>query len=203
MGRYRPHIKVRGGKRHLQRHQRQSITPTPLDIQNLYKRHYDYEYLGLAPWHRHAWNRQQTPKLIRQLAVQHLLATFFAWHSQLAEFPEPYFLAIRIVAPEFAHSSEVMVAIKDQFERYQTNYDAPDTTGPSLPEVYQKLPGAEKLTWHAQPWEVFVDAFDYPNGWPAWALRKPNYLWQSPDGCEYLVMQTGWMWVGQMPTETV
>lgn len=92
-----------------------------------------------------------------------------------------------------------MVAVKNQYERYYANYNAPDPAGPSLPEVYQKLPGAGKLTWHTQPWEILVDTFDYPNGWPVWALQKPHHTWHSADGSEYLVVQTGWMWVGQLP----
>lgn len=182
----------------MRRHQRDSITSAPLSLQDLIHQHYHYENLGLAPWHFHAWNRRQTPTLVRQFAVQHLLTAFFSWQSQLATLSEAHFLAIRIVAPEFAHSSEVMVAIKTQLERYQARYGAPDPTGPALPAEYQMLTGAEKLTWHTQPWEVLIDAFDYPKGWPAWALRKPHYTWSSADGTEYLVMQTGWMWVGQL-----
>ncbi|TGD80547.1 hypothetical protein [Hymenobacter wooponensis] len=109
-------------------------------------------------------------------------------------------MAIRIVAPEFAHSSEVMIAIKNQLERYHTKYNAPDPTGPSLPEVYQKLAGAERLIWHTQPWHIYLDDYDYPDGWPAWALRLPHSSWPYEDGSEYLAVQTGWMWVGQLPT---
>jgi hypothetical protein len=192
--------KIRGGKRHLQRLRAESTWAAPLSTDTLLSRLYYDEKLGLHPWH---WHHRKPPRLVRQLAAYHLLTTFFAWQPVLASLMEPVYCAVWLVEPEFAHSSEVTVGIRHSIERHHRIVGDPDPDGPPLPAEYHQIPGADKLTWHTHPWEILVDSFDCPNGWPAWALRKPHYLCQPPEGDEYLLVQTGWMWVGQMPTETV
>ncbi|WP_092737928.1 hypothetical protein [Hymenobacter psychrophilus] len=72
-----------------------------------------------------------------------------------------------------------------------------DSTGPALPPEYQQLPGAALLTWKTRRWEILLDASDYPTGWPAWGLAKNHHEYVAEDGSPYLVVQTGWAWVGQ------
>ncbi|MBC6699493.1 hypothetical protein [Hymenobacter sp. BT190] len=135
---------------------------------------------------------------MRQLAAQYLLTTFFNWQQQLQAQPEPFYLATWLVqGPEFAHSSQVVVGIQKKIEWYSARFGDPDPAGPPLPPEYRALPGADTLTWQPYPWEVLVDSFDYPAGWPAWALEKPHYLCQPEDNDAYLLVQTGWVWVGQ------
>ncbi|WP_022822935.1 hypothetical protein [Hymenobacter norwichensis] len=187
--------KIRGGKRHLKRLQRESHLAPLLPIATLQKNHYYYEKLGLHLWH---WHHRQPPQQVQQLAVQHLLTTFLAWQPSLTSLPEPYYAAIWLVGPEFAHSSQVAVSTGKHLNNYQERFGDSDPTGPALPLEYRQLPGINQLAWHTYPWEIFVDAYDYPDGWPAWTLQRPNYLWQSEDGSQYLVVQTGWVWVGQL-----
>ena len=43
--------KVRGFSRHLRTHQLRSVAPVnPINYTALTERHYEYDYLGLAPW---------------------------------------------------------------------------------------------------------------------------------------------------------
>ena len=191
----RRHQKVRGGKRHLQRLMQQSITAEPLDEQMLHRYGHDYNKLGLGVWH---WHHRQPPQRVRQLAAQHLLTTFSSWQQQLRAQPEPFHLAIWLVAPEFAHSSQVVVAIGERRARYGGMFGEPDPTGPPLPSEYQLLSGAELLTWTTHSWYVGLDWFDYPFGWPRWALSKPHYIMPFEDTGPYLMVQTGWVWVGQL-----
>ncbi|GAB2783046.1 hypothetical protein GCM10027175_21920 [Hymenobacter latericoloratus] len=101
--------------------------------------------------------------------------------------------------PEFAHSSQVVTAIQSQLDRYKHIFGEPSPDGPPLPAEYQKLPSADKLMWQTYPWCILVDSFDYPDGWPAWALEKPHYLCEPEDNDAYLMVQTGWVWVGMLP----
>ncbi|RSK33294.1 hypothetical protein [Hymenobacter metallilatus] len=187
--------KIRGGKRHLRYRQAESTWAAPLSVDALLNRQYYYEKLGLHPWH---WHHRQPPMLVRQLAAQHLLITFFAWQLELAVLTEPVYAAVWLVGPEFAHSSQVIVSIRKMADRYQNRFGEPSSEGPPLPAAYRELPGAAKLRWQPHPWEVVVDSFDYPNGWPEWALEKPHCLCQPEGNDEYLLVQTGWVWVGQL-----
>ncbi|WBA42801.1 hypothetical protein [Hymenobacter canadensis] len=197
---YGRHKKIRGGKRHLKRLVRLSQTAASLSEQRLQQSGYNYKWLGLGVWH---WHHRQPPKRVRQLAARHLLTTFRAWQRQLQAQPEPFYLAIWLVcSPEFAHSSKVVAAIQGMRARYRDRLQEADPAGPPLPPEYRQLPGANQLTWHAHPWEILVDSFDYPDGWPAWALAKPHYLCQPEDNDEYLMVQTGWVWVGQAAADS-
>lgn len=188
--------KIRGGKRHLKRLRQESTWAPSLHEEALRHYHYAHEKLGLYPWH---WHHRQPPLRVRQLAVQHLLTTFFAWQKQLVQWAEPHYLAIWIVEPEFAHSSQVVATIKERSERYQATFSEATPNGPPLPALYAALPGADTLTWHTYPWEAWHDADDYPDGWPDRLLTLPHYEYEYPGSGLYLVVQTGWMWVGMMP----
>lgn len=191
---YPGHRKIRGAKRHTKRLAQQSTTAAPLSWVRLKHHHYDYEKLGLAPWH---WQHRWPPALVRKLAVQHLLSTFFDWQRQMLAQPEPFYLAIWLVESDFAHSSQVVAGIRERQSYYQNIFGAPDPAGPLLPPEYQLLPGAAQLTWHTHPWEIMLDTDDYPDTWPAWSLSKPHHFYTHTDGRNFMVVQTGWVWVGQ------
>lgn len=199
MGRYSYRKKLRGSKRGLRRLQKEGITPAVLDQAGLAERHYYYEKLGLHPWH---WHHRQPPKRVRQLAAQHLLTTFFDWQHRLTSLSGPSYLAVWIAKPEFAHSSQVVTAIRTRLDQYKHIFGDPSPDGPPLPPEYQLLPGTNRLAWQTYPWHILVDSFDYPNGWPAWALEKPHYLCEPEDNDAYLMVQTSWMWVGQLAKPT-
>ncbi|MBT9392501.1 hypothetical protein KLP40_04935 [Hymenobacter sp. NST-14] len=160
----------------------------------LHRSGYDRNKLGLGVWH---WHHRQPPQRVRQLAAQHLLTTFFSWQQQLQAQPETYYLAIWLVEPEFAHSSQVVAGIGERRARYSGMFKDPDPAGPPLPPEYRLLPGATLLTWTTHAWHLGLDQFDYPIGWPGWALGKPHYVHYFEGSGNYLMVQTGWAWVGQ------
>lgn len=187
--------KLRGSKRHLKRLQAESTWAAPLAIDILLKRRYYNEKLGLHPWH---WHHRQPPKQVRQLAAQHLLTTFLAWQPALTALAEPVYAAVWLVQPEFAHGSQVVTGIGIRADYYRTLFGEPASEVLPLPAEYQKVPGADKLTWQTHRWEVWYDADDFPAGWPASLLQHPHYEQQYSDGRLFLVVQTGWVWVGQL-----
>lgn len=62
---------------------------------------------------------------------------------------------------------------------------------------YQQLPGADQLVWYTHRWEVWYED-DFPNGWPKSLLRLPH-RYDDTDGRKFLIVQTGWQWVGMLP----
>ncbi|OWP62402.1 hypothetical protein CDA63_14535 [Hymenobacter amundsenii] len=193
--RYLTRQKLRGGTRHLKRLMQQSLTAAPLSEGMLQRYGYDYEKLGLGLWH---WHHRQPPQRVRQLAAGHLLVTFFDWQQQLRAQPEPFYLAIWLVeGADFAHNSQAVAGIGERRARYGGTFGGPDPAGPPLPPEYCQLPGADTLTWTTHPWETWLDALDYPTGWPAWAFTRPHYFHTAEDGNRYLLVQTSWVWVGQ------
>lgn len=188
--------KVRGFKRKLRWLQQVCAEIDLLSIDMLQTYHYDYSNLGLGPWHWHDWQGQRPPRIVRQLAANKLITTCLQWHSQLTQQPEPFYLGVHLTQANFAHDSQVIAAIQDRIDRYQ---EQPDPDGPLLPEEYQVLPEANQLSWATYPQVTLLDADDYPEGWPAWALRRRHDDYQTPSGEQYLVVQIGWTWVGTVP----
>lgn len=196
---HRNYKKIRGGKRHLKRLQDEGTRAASLSIGTLLEHQYYYEKLGLHPCH---WHHRQPPKQVRQLAAQHLLTTFFAWQPVLTALAEPVYAAVWLVGPEFAHSSQVVAGIGTRADYYRTMFGAPAPEGLPLPAEYRELPGANKLTWQTHRWEVWYDADDFPAGWPASLLQHPHYEHEYSDGRLFLIVQTGWVWVGQLADTT-
>ncbi|WP_426491821.1 hypothetical protein [Hymenobacter sp. 102] len=139
---------------------------------------------------------------MRQLAAQHLLTTFFAWQPALAALAEPVYAAVWLAGPEFAHGSQVVAGIDERTAYYETIFGQPAPNGPPLPAEYQQLPDADKLTWQTYPWEVGYDADDFPGGWPDSLRRYPHHEHTYSDGRLFLIVQTGWVWVGQLADAT-
>ncbi|MCB2410160.1 hypothetical protein [Hymenobacter lucidus] len=92
----------------------------------------------------------------------------------------------------------MVVAIQEPNENFQQWLGEPKAAGPPLPPEYQELPGADRLIWTTHAWEVLHEDCDYPDGWPNYLLRFPHHDYQS-EGRTFLVVQTGWAWVGQLP----
>ncbi|UOQ70678.1 hypothetical protein [Hymenobacter cellulosilyticus] len=101
--------------------------------------------------------------------------------------------------PSFAHDSQVVAGTEERISYYQTWLAESAADGPPLPPEYQLLPGADRLSWTTHRQVEWLDAEDYPAGWPASARRRPHWFHTTPDGNEYLLIQTGWAWVGQLP----
>lgn len=187
--------KIRGVRRHSRWLRKRSQTPAGLSLSRLQSWHYDYVKLGLGPWQ---WQHQQPPQWVRQRAAEYLLSTFFHWQTALAKQTEPFYLAVWLVSSAFAHSSQVVAGWQERIERYEGIFGEAVTDGPALLAEYQQLPGADELTWRTFAWEELLDAQDYPEGWPVKMLQRPHRTHQTSEGEEYLLVQTGWVWVGTM-----
>jgi|GEM_PF-6813642 len=191
--------KVRGFTRKVRSVERRCTPLDPLSIEYLQRYHYDYAKLGLGPFHWHRWHGRRPPRVVRRLAADQLLRTLFTWLPTLHNQPEPFYLAVWLVDTEFAHVSQVVAAVEERISWYEDLFGAPVADGPPLPAEYRQLPGAEKLTWTTHPHVAMLDTFTYPDGWPARELRRPHWYHTAENGDEYLIVQVGWTWVGQLP----
>ncbi|PJJ60192.1 hypothetical protein [Hymenobacter chitinivorans] len=188
--------KIRGYRRKLRGLQQDCAHHSPLDAAELFRSHYDYAKLGLGAWH---WHGQRLPKAVRQLAAQKLLRTFGQWQGQLTRQAGPFYLAVWLTEADFAHTSQVVAGIQERIPWYQDVFGPAVPDAPPLPPEYQQLPGADHLSWTTHAHEEWLDTFDYPNGWPAHELRRPHRFHTAEDGEQYLIVQIGWVWVGQFP----
>jgi hypothetical protein len=186
--------KTRGFKRHLRDHQQRAATPVKLiDFQTLAQYHYESEWLGLAPWRV----SDKPPLPIRRLWVAHLIAGFFSWQQSLQDYPDDYFLAVRIKEPDFA-DSRLNVGIKEWKTRYDNAYSEPEEMLP-LPQEYRDIPGVNALHWttHRQTYHCSLEDFQYDQQMG----MKVRHYWpyEDDDGSPMVLVQIGWVWVGQAP----
>ena len=189
--------KIRGFSRHLRAHQLRAAAPVnPIHFGGLAERHYDYHWLGLAPWRVN----EKPPYPIRRLWVAHLVAGFFDWQRSLQNYPQDYFLAVRLKEPEFA-DSRLIVSIKEWKTRYEHGYSEPENMLP-LPQEYRSIPSVNDLHWttHRVTYQCTLEYFQddrkcgmkFPHYWP----------YTDEDGTPMILVQVGWEWVGRVPAAT-
>jgi hypothetical protein len=189
--------KIRGFKRHLEAHQRRSTAPiAPIHFAALAERHYEYEWLGLAPWRVN----EKPPYPIRRLWVAHLVAGFFSWQRSLQDYPHDYFLAVRIKEPDFA-DSRLTVGIEEWKTRYEQGCSEPEDVLP-LPQEYRDIPGVNDLHWstHRITYQCSLEDFQYDR---ETGMKFPHYWpYEDEDGNAMVLVQVGWEWVGRAPAAT-
>ncbi|WP_019949364.1 hypothetical protein [Hymenobacter aerophilus] len=189
--------KPRGFKqKHRQAAQLTAASP-PLAVARVQQFHYHYEKLGHGPLHHWLWQSAPLPRPLRQLGAAWLLQTFFQWQESAIQLAEPVYLAIWLSNVDFASQSQVVAAIQGRIGWYENIFGEPAPTGPPLPPEFQSLPGAEQLTWTTHRRHEWLDAEDFPNGWPARLLRREHTLHTLEDGRAFLEVPRGWVWVGQ------
>lgn len=184
--------KIRGFRRYLREHQQRASIAYGLDLQFLEETHRDYIKLGLFPW---AVNTKP-PLAIRQLWVKHLVASCSHWYAELAARHESFYLAVWLYEPDFGRS-QLVAGIAEKQEGYAHVFaEVAEAAAPPLPAEYLSLPGVADLHWIARAETTTI--------WPedlldtdAWALQKPHWPASTADGQAIIVVQIGWVWVGQ------
>ncbi|QIL78362.1 hypothetical protein [Hymenobacter sp. HDW8] len=91
--------------------------------------------------------------------------------------------------------SQLVAAVADQQPYYDGLFGVAHER--ALPPEYRTLPGVQDLCWRAY---AHVEAL-----WPEdvatlgkRAVRKPQWREETADGQPYVVVQMGWIWVGQV-----
>ncbi|MDO7850482.1 hypothetical protein [Hymenobacter convexus] len=182
--------RLRGFGRHMRVHIKRAASDVALDTDWLEQHHYDYEKLGLAPWHV----SDKPPLAIRKLWLGKLVVDFQQWHKQLKQQYADFYLAIWLFEPHFG-DSQLVAGIEEQKAHYEGLFGEPVAL--SLPMEYQVLPGVRDLQWTAL---AYVTPF-YPEDFASlgsWALKKPHWPTESPSGEKMIAVQIGVVWVGKM-----
>ncbi|MBT2558344.1 hypothetical protein J7E24_11160 [Hymenobacter sp. ISL-91] len=188
---------MRGFNRRLRLIAQECALLPDLSEAHLRRYHYDYAKLGLGPLHRFRHARHPLPQAVRQLGATYLLKTLRHWQQQLAPLTEPVYAAVWLADPDFAYLSQVVVGTQNRIEWYENTFGEAVPAGPPLPPEYGKLPGANQLTWTTHRQHEWLDAEDFPNGWPARLLRREHTLHTLDDGRAFLEVPRGWVWVGR------
>ena len=189
--------KMRGFNRNMRLTARECALLPAVSEAHLQRYHYAYAKLGLGPLHRFRHTRHPLPQAVRQLGATYLLKTLRHWQQQLAPVSEPVYAAVWLADPDFTYLSQVVVGIQNRIEWYENTFGDAVPTGPPLPSEYGALPGAKHLTWTTHRQQKWLDAEDYPHGWPARLLRREHRVHTLEDGRRFLVLDHGWVWVGR------
>ena len=182
--------KVRGLRRHAHNHRQWAAVPEELSLSLLESAYFQREQLGIAPWTVYG----KPPRAIRQLWASRLLADFFNWQRQLTPLYPDFWLSIRLYAPRFG-LSQLDAAIHEQQAYFERHFSGEGAEVP-LPPEYQSLPGAEQLRWTCHPVldgfrpDEFAEQYD-------WYRRRTYWTDQDADGEDWIVVQTGYVWVGR------
>ncbi len=185
--------RVRGLRRHWRRHQQWATKLTLPNLAWLAGHESDRDQLGLAPWNVH----ERPPLAFRRLWARRLLTDLQQWRAQLVPLYPDVYLAIYLYDSRFG-LSQVIAAIGTRKPRYERRRFGPEQDIP-LPSEYRDLPGVADLIWTAHA-EVDVFMPDEFAAFGRWGKRKPHWLASTTDGDDCVVVQTGWVWVGRVPT---
>jgi len=129
------------------------------------------------------------------LWVSRLVADFQHWQAALAARHSNFYLAVWLFEPNFGES-QLVTAVEDELGFY--NHIFGDATGQPLPAAYLSLPGVGALRWtaRAQLTGYWPDEFaELP------AKQRARPFWEKvlATGERLMMVQTGWVWVGQAP----
>jgi len=188
-----PRKRIRGLRRHWRKHQQWAAAPQALSLDLMESVHYNTEQLGIAPWTVHG----KPPRAIRQLWASRLLADFFAWQRQLMASYSDFWLSIRLYDHRFG-LGQLDAAIHEQQAYFERRFQDEGMDIP-LPPEYQSLPGAAQLRWTCYPVLDGLRPDEFTEQY-AWYKKKPYWTDQDADGEEWIVVQTGYVWVGQAAT---
>ncbi|RFP66525.1 hypothetical protein D0N36_04030 [Hymenobacter lapidiphilus] len=194
--------KIRGFNRNVRLTARDCALLPDLSAAHLRQFHYDYAKLRLGPLHRFRHARHPLPQVVRQLGATYLLKTLQRWQQQLAPLTEPVYAAIWLADTDFVYLSQVVVGTQGRIEWYENTFGDAVPAGPLLPPEYRALPGADQLTWTTHRQQKWLDADNFPHGWPARLLRQEHTVRTLEVGRSFLVIPHGWVWVGRAPHVT-
>lgn len=183
--------RVRGLRRHWRKHQQRAAVSTPPNLSFITKYHYEYSQLGLAPWTVHG----RPPLAFRRLWATRLVADLRQWQTQLTPLYPSLYLAIWLYDVHFG-KSEAVAAIKEHRTRYE--YFFGEAHPIPLPIEYQGLSGVAELNWTAHE-EVEVFSPEEFAELGKWGARRRHWPALTTDGAACIVVQVGWVWVGQLP----
>jgi hypothetical protein len=184
--------KIRGFSRFWRDHQQRASLPQPFDLGYFAKVGRDAHKLGLYPWAV----SEKPPQVIRQLWVARLTADFHSWHRKLAAHYADFYLAVWLYEPEFGRS-QLVAGFEERAVWSETLFG--ELEKPPFPAEYQALPGVAGLHWTARPeiTTLWPEEFAGPD---TWEQRKPHRTTQLSTGETIIVVQIGWIWVGQATT---
>lgn len=121
---------------------------------------YYYVKLQTYPWdgstRQTSWIKEPARKT-KQKMLNGLLDIYSDWKNQLEQLGKPYYLKVWLFEPRFSQS-QVVCAIGDSIEHYETIFFKPDTAKSINPEFYGEL--KEKLSGFNWDYRHDEDRYD-------------------------------------------
>ncbi|SFE70289.1 hypothetical protein SAMN04487969_105201 [Paenibacillus algorifonticola] len=151
--------KIRGWKRRVREIEKWKQRYMQLDMEYLAHHQRDYVKLWIDPFYRLV--RRNPPVWFSRLLLAALLDIYEAWHQQLKQRNEAFYLKIWLFEPDFI-SSQVVAAIGEQLHAYDHAFEQNTMMQVKADERLAKLPLLQKIKGvELFAWQLHIDAEFY------------------------------------------
>lgn len=189
-----------------------------LDLDDLMEYERDFAKIRVHPWSGISVTNSKTPEPTRETKkriLQGLIDIYEEWKSILDKTEQTYYLKIWLFEPRFSHS-QVVCAIGEKIDYYNTLFCKPDNLNQFKPESYGRI--ASQLTefnWDfrldeyqldcselgsPEEYESQTDYEEYKK-WYQQIMRKPHRTIEYKDSLgetiESYLFRMGGVWLGQ------
>lgn len=190
--------RIRGLRRHFRNLRQRAKRPSEMQLVNLtWLARYQQTFLTVIanPW----VSCEEVPRQqeFRALWLERLLRTFPHWHAQLKSGYSAFYLAVELYEPtaERFCLSRLAVAVNERRLLYENRLGVAQDI--PLPLEYLAVPGIETLDWRAYAhWSSGYTPEEFKQAGPELA-NMPHRLGETKQGEPCVIVQLGWVWVGQ------
>jgi hypothetical protein len=190
--------RIRGIRRYFRNLQQRAKQPSEMRLVDfIWLARHQQTFLSVKfdPWlSPEAIPRQQE---FRALWLARFLQILPHWYAQLKRTYPVFYLAIELYEPtveEFWHS-RLAVAVNERRRLYE-NYLG-DKQDMPLPQEYLAVPGIDAFNWQAYARLACYTPEEFEQFGPELAA-KPSKLGKTKQGEPCIIVQWGWVWVGQI-----
>jgi hypothetical protein len=189
--------RIRGLRRHFRNLRQRATKPSELRLANdiWLARHQQTGFKVIAdPW----LSCKEVPRKqeFRALWVERFVRTLPHWHAQLKDRYSAFYLAIHLhePTPESFCESRLRAAVNERRLLYENLFGVAQDL--PLPAEYRAVPGIEALDWRAYARLASYTPEEFEQAGPELATR-PHSLEATAQGDACVIVQFGWVWVGQ------
>ncbi|ANY65557.1 hypothetical protein BBD42_03080 [Paenibacillus sp. BIHB 4019] len=151
--------KIRGWKRRVRHIEKWKQRYMRLDVEYLAHHQRDYVKLWIDLFYRLV--RRNPPVWFSRLLLSELMDIYEAWHQQLKQRNEAFYLKIWLFEPDFI-SSQVVAAVGEQLHTYDYTFERSTMIQASADERLAKLPLLHKIKGVEHfGWQLHIDAEFY------------------------------------------
>ena len=188
-----PRKRVRGVRRRLRELERDTRNALRLNVERLRSGAGCERFVPLLnPWFR---DGRSPPAAVRSAVVESLLRVHDAWHPQLRELGQPFYLAIWLHEPIW--ESQVVAAVGQTIALYETR-DHPAAGVPQDPRTAYAQPALARFRWTAHEVLETARLSELRELRSQHLLARARARQPLPDGDELITYRAYTGWTGRL-----